>query len=322
MNPGWRVQQPYCVALAPQHKNQEPIWYIGCKVVDGSDKLFYTQTHFDMTYPDLSAWTKSIPAAPSTVFVVFGPGMTYFACAPGYGSIWSGIPIDLKDKVQKAFDTPCQVALGVKSAWFVMWPDGYYAWKFYGGYGELDKILDAAEPRSVEYLAISPYSPHQYFVAFRNRTVKYSLSPEWMPQMQQVFLEWQTEILRAAAQKPLPPHPSQYPYPSSPTPSYASTPQSQFAQLNNRTSIYQQAYGQTALSPQSPQSAGGGYFSTPTSPAPPYGYGMGTPVSPQSAGAYGAYPPYQSPQMLIVSPTGLPAQTSRDVSCMYPISSA
>ena len=69
------------------------------------------------------------------------------------GSIWSGVPGDLTDKVMKAYDTPNQVALGVNNAWFVMWPDGYYSWKFYGGYSSLDKILDAAEPRSV---AVSP----------------------------------------------------------------------------------------------------------------------------------------------------------------------
>lgn len=34
-------------------------------------------------------------------------------------------------------------------AWFVMWQDGYYSWKFYGHYGGLDRILTDAEPRSV-----------------------------------------------------------------------------------------------------------------------------------------------------------------------------
>jgi hypothetical protein len=39
--------------------------------------------------------------------------------------------------------------MGKDNAWFVLWPDGYYAWKFYGLYGGLDKILTDAEPRSV-----------------------------------------------------------------------------------------------------------------------------------------------------------------------------
>ena len=53
------------------------------------------------------------------------------------------------DKIQKAYDTPCCVALGRDNSWFVMWPDGYYAWKFYGHYSGLDKILTDAEPRTV-----------------------------------------------------------------------------------------------------------------------------------------------------------------------------
>lgn len=56
----------------------------------------------------------------------------------------------MSDKVQKAFDTPNCVSLGVNNAWFVMWPDGYYSWKFYGNYTSLDKILRDAEPRTVD----------------------------------------------------------------------------------------------------------------------------------------------------------------------------
>lgn len=274
MNPGWRVQQPYCVALAPQNNSPEPLWYIGCKACDGSDKLFYTQNYFDINYPDLFQWIKSIPNAPSACFLTFGPGLTYFACAPRMGSIWSGVPSDLTDKVTKAYDTPNQVALGVNNAWFVMWPDGYYSWKFYGGYSSLDKILDVAEPRSVAHLALSPYSNLQYFVAFKDRTVKYSLSPEWIPQMQEVFVEWQAEIMRAQG-------------------------------------IYRNpsfSYPQTPQTPGTP-----GYFS-PMTPAPPYQYGANTPITPPNPypgypSPYG-YSPVNGP--LVASNPGLPPQMSRD----------
>lgn len=109
----------------------------------------YSQTYFDFNYPDLSRWVKSIPNGPRNCFVTFGPGLSYFASAPGNGSIWAGIPGDLSDKIQKAYDTPNCVSLGMNNAWFVMWPDGYYSWKFYGSYGSLDNILKAAEPRTV-----------------------------------------------------------------------------------------------------------------------------------------------------------------------------
>jgi hypothetical protein len=109
----------------------------------------YSQDFFDANYPDLSRWTKTIPNAPRSCYVTFGLGYSYFASAPGRGSVWAAIPSELSDKIQKAYDTPCCVALGVNQAWFVLWPDGYYSWKFYGGYNGLDQILTDAEPRSV-----------------------------------------------------------------------------------------------------------------------------------------------------------------------------
>ncbi|KAF2738423.1 hypothetical protein EJ04DRAFT_428937 [Polyplosphaeria fusca] len=205
MSPNWRIAQPYCLALGPQNNSPEPIWYIGCKVLEGTDKIFYSQIHFDINYPDLSRWTKTIPNGPRACHVVFGPGLSFFACAQGYGSIWAGVPGDLTDKVQKAYDTPTQVSLGVNNAWFVMWADGYYAWKFYGNYSGLDQILTTAEPRTVSFLAISPYNKEHYFVAFKDRTVKYNFigAAEWMPQMQEVFSEWQAEIMaRQGYQQP------------------------------------------------------------------------------------------------------------------------
>lgn len=108
-----------------------------------------------------------------------------------------GAPTDLTDEVQKAFDTPCCVSLGSKHAWVIVWPDGYFSWKLYGNYGTLDKILDAgAPPRSVSVCrdtdtschialtffsilqVISTYNREQYFAAFRDRAVTYSVSPE------------------------------------------------------------------------------------------------------------------------------------------------
>ena len=39
MAPAWRIVQPYCVGLAPQVHSLEPLWYVGCKVMTGEDKL-------------------------------------------------------------------------------------------------------------------------------------------------------------------------------------------------------------------------------------------------------------------------------------------
>jgi hypothetical protein len=95
-----------------------------------------------------------VPNAPRACFITFGTGLSYFGCAQGRGSVWAGVSSELTDKVQKAFDTPCCAALGMGEAWFVMWPDGYYAWKFYGNYAGLDKILNEAAPRTVSVSAV------------------------------------------------------------------------------------------------------------------------------------------------------------------------
>ncbi|KAF2132222.1 hypothetical protein P153DRAFT_364650 [Dothidotthia symphoricarpi CBS 119687] len=223
VGPTWRIMQPYCVALAPSSNSADPSWYIGGKTLSGEDKIFYDQNSFEKNYPDLCAWTKTIPNAPQSCFVTFGQKLSYFASAPGRGSIWAGIPSELEDKVRKAFDTPCCVSLGASKAWFVLWPDGYYSWKFYGSYGALNQILTEAEPRSVAYLAISPYNKEHYFVAFRDRSVRYNFTgapPDWMKLMTEVFDGWVAERMQGQQQpytQPYHPLYEQKPVLSSPT---------------------------------------------------------------------------------------------------------
>ncbi|KAF2643403.1 hypothetical protein P280DRAFT_547554 [Massarina eburnea CBS 473.64] len=273
MSPAWRVAQPFCLALAPQNNTPEAIWYIGCKVLSGEEKIFYSQGFFDQHYPDLSQWSKTIPNAPRSCFVTFGTGHSYFASAPGRGSVWAGIPGELSDKIQKAYDTPCCVALGSHSSWFVMWPDGHYSWKFHGHYNDLNKILDT-ESRSVSYLALSPYNKEHYFVAFRDRTIKYNFTgapPEWMQQMQEVFSMWQSELAQIQA----------YPHPPQP-----------YAQLPNISYNYplQQWNADVAPPHQSPQP---GYMSpqTPNTPMSAYSYSNMTspPISPNPPSIYASH---------------------------------
>ncbi|KAL5390155.1 hypothetical protein PMIN06_001520 [Paraphaeosphaeria minitans] len=249
MAPAWRIAQPFCLALAPpQMASPEPVWYVGCKVLTGEEKILYSQAIFDSHYPSLSAWTKTIPNAPRSCYVTFGTGYSYFASAPGRGSVWADIPSELSDKIQKAYDTPCCVAMGVNQAWFVLWPDGYCSWKFYGGYAGLDGILRGAEPRSVTYLAISPYNPNHYFVAFRNRTVQYNFTgapPEWMAQMNDVFAQWQADIAQAQSGTPHAAPPAQQvqvqglvqPYLASPIPPGMLCPPSPITPLSQQSNV-------------------------------------------------------------------------------------
>ncbi|PSN70459.1 hypothetical protein BS50DRAFT_487912 [Corynespora cassiicola Philippines] len=294
MSPAWRIAQPFCLALAPQVNSPEPIWYVGCRVMNGEEKIFYSQTHFDNNYPDLSRWTKTIPNAPRSCNVTFGTNFSYFASAPGHGSIWAGIPTELGDKVQKAFDTPCCVSLGVKDAWFVLWPDGYFAWKFYGHYAALDKILTEAEPRTVTYLAISPYNKEHYFVAFRDRTVKYNFAgapKDWLAQMQTVFAEWQAE---------------------------AQQQQQQQQQLYRQSYIHPNGMApQMQWNQQPPMPMTPGYASpqVPNTPQPMYTNLATPPMSPPAQ--YGLAPPRQGAVEMagstLAAPPVLPRTSSTDV---------
>jgi hypothetical protein len=71
-------------------------------------------------------------------------------------------------------------------------------------------------------VAISPYNKEHYFVSFQDRTVKYNFNgvPEWIPQIQEVFNEWQAEIMQRQGfpQQPVQQQWNQYlPRPNQPT---------------------------------------------------------------------------------------------------------
>ncbi|KAH3972476.1 hypothetical protein HBH70_001910 [Parastagonospora nodorum] len=199
MSANWRIAQPYCVALAPAPKSfklADPLWYAGCKTLSGEDKLFYTEKSFETTYPDLVRWMKGLSNAPRSCFVTFGQNLSYFACAADQGSIWGGIPSELEDTVRKVVDMPTFVCLGKHNAWLVLYPNGYIAWKFHGHYSALHTILNNTAPQSIAYVALSPYNKEHYFIAFKDRSIKYNFKgapKEWMILMTEVFKSWATE---------------------------------------------------------------------------------------------------------------------------------
>ncbi|OAL05889.1 hypothetical protein IQ06DRAFT_210842 [Phaeosphaeriaceae sp. SRC1lsM3a] len=317
MSDNWRIAQPYCVALAPSaksFKSTEPLWYAGCKTLSGEDKLYYTQNSFEATYVDLTRWLKGLTDAPRSCFLTFGQNQSYFACAPGQGSIWGGIPSELEDKVRKSYDAPLCVGLGKHNAWVVLYPDGYLAWKFYGHYSALDKILKEAAPGSVAYVAISPYHKEHYFVANRDRSIKYNFKgapKEWMALMTEVFKAWAAEPMQKQPLSYVPQNPPaqqryypqeqhamsqawqqapQQPYQQAPHQPYPQVPQQPYQQPLHQP--YQQAqapnnYNSPHIMPA--QLDGTPVGSTFTSPAPSYS----SPV-PQHAllqGNYGYAPP-------------------------------
>ncbi|KAH7119816.1 hypothetical protein B0J11DRAFT_582319 [Dendryphion nanum] len=220
MSAEWHIAQPFCLALGPQHNSPEPIWYCGAKVVNGEEKIMYSQQHFESNYPELSRWGRTIPSGARNCRVTFGSApFSFFACAPGHGSVWAAVSSELTDKVQKAFETPSCVALGVGEAWYVAWPHGSSAWNFHGAYGELNQILNDAAPRLVTHLAISPYNSQHYFVVFNDNTVRYNFAgvPEWQAPVNEVMQMWHADLMQRQSMQPQflavqppPPPPQQY----------------------------------------------------------------------------------------------------------------
>ena len=65
-----------------------------------------------------------------------------------------------------------------------------------------------------QYVAISPYNKHHYFVAFQNRSIRYDFTgapAEWMRLMTEVFDAWAAERLQKPQQQFLPPNTTPYP---------------------------------------------------------------------------------------------------------------
>ena len=225
MAPGYRIAQPYCLALGPPSPAApDGVWYLGCRTVDGCDKIctaaplhpspkpwltrppVHTHPAFDAMYPELARWAKATPGGPRRCAVALGPdGASFFGCAPGAGAVWTGIAPDLRAAVEARPDPPARVALGAHGAWVALWASGDAAWRFGGCYAELDRLLahERAARGGVASLAISPFHADHYFVVFRDASVRYSLSPVWMPQMRAVFAEWQADALHE-----LPPQPT------------------------------------------------------------------------------------------------------------------
>jgi hypothetical protein len=115
-----------------------------------------------------------------------------------------------------------------------------------------------------QYLAISPYNKEHYFVAFRDRTIKYNFTgapPEWMQQMQEVFYQWQAESVQRTQPLPqafTPPHMAPY----AQQPQQWNPPPVQLPAPHN-------GYSSPQMLPNSPMS---GYSNTsppPLSPNPP-----------------------------------------------------
>jgi hypothetical protein len=158
-----------------------------------------------------------------------------------------------------------------------------------------------------QYLAISPYNKEHYFVAFRDRTIKYNFigaPPEWMQQMQEVFSQWQAEI----AQQFVPPGVTPY----APQPQLQPQPQ-QWNTLPAQPSPHS-GYTSPQLLPNSPMST----YSTPHSPPVVFAHHASAPQF-APVEMMGSLPP-GAPMggMLAAPPPQPPVQAASEVCHSFP----
>lgn len=55
------------------------------------------------------------------------------------------------------------------------------------------------------YMTINPFAPNQHFVSYSNRTVHWSLPPQWIRDMQSLFQDYAAQAGARAPQAPRPP---------------------------------------------------------------------------------------------------------------------
>lgn len=174
---------------------------------------------------------------------------------------------------------------------------------------------------SLQYVAISPYNKHHYFIAFQDRSIKYDFTgapEEWMKLMTEVFDAWAAERLQKPQQLFLPPSP--IPYPQAPLHQHLQ-PQQQAAYYynNNNNFIAELPPVSTQTVPMSPPL-------TPNTPSMGYPSPALQNVLPNNP--YASQPPLQGAielpaelpgNMMLAAPAPVPTRTtSTEVSTLYP----
>jgi hypothetical protein len=160
--------------------------------------------------------------------LVLGPANTFIAITPsgvrwnvarndlmtarGYGSDGSG------KRTEGARMT--DAALGFGGAWWVRFENGRCNWDLAGGYGDLERLLTGGDvdpktinvsPRRIEslslgfywtkkhaqYLALSPFSNHHFFLVYEGNKVRYSLPAAFAQQIGPVIDEYHASLVSA-----------------------------------------------------------------------------------------------------------------------------
>lgn len=180
------------------------------------------------------------------------------------------------------------------------------------------------ELTSLQYVAISPYNKHHYFIAFQDRSIKYDFTgapAEWMKLMTEVFDAWAAERLQKPQHLFLPPN--AVPYPQAPLHQPLQSQQQAayyYNNNNNNSFIAELPPASTQIVPMSPPL-------TPNTPSIGYPSPALQTVLPNNPHA--SQPPLQGAielpaelpgHMTLTAPAPLPTRTtSTEVSILRPL---
>ncbi|KAF8185839.1 hypothetical protein K438DRAFT_1836409 [Mycena galopus ATCC 62051] len=170
---------PYDVAFA-----MEPgIFCMSWKTVHGDD--YFEELFLGPRYSKLAEFMRNIARkGEHCTRTVFGPNTSYFTISPS-GYSWQNLPpaleTDIMGRMKKGH--PTTVALGVHGSFVVLYSDGNVSFEVAEHYPAVDAMIrnsaENSRRKGIEFIALSPYSVSQYYVAFGDGSASWNIPTEW-----------------------------------------------------------------------------------------------------------------------------------------------
>ncbi|KAF8185842.1 hypothetical protein K438DRAFT_2154684 [Mycena galopus ATCC 62051] len=170
---------PYDVAFA-----MEPgIFCMSWKTVQGDD--YFQELFLGPSYSKLAEFMRNIGRnGEHCTRTVFGPNTSYFTISPS-GYSWQNLPpaleTDITGRLKKGH--PTTVALGVHGSFVVLCSNGNVSFEVAEHYPALDAMIrnsaENSRRKGIAFIALSPYSVGQYYVAFGDGSASWNIPTEW-----------------------------------------------------------------------------------------------------------------------------------------------
>ncbi|KAF8172787.1 hypothetical protein K438DRAFT_2023652 [Mycena galopus ATCC 62051] len=170
---------PYDVAFP-----MEPgMFCMSWKTVKGED--YYEELFLGPRYSKLAEFMRNIAQnGEHCTRTVFGPNTSYFTISPS-GYSWQNLPpaleTDITGRLKKG--SPTNVALGVHGSFVVLYSNGNVSFEVAEHYPDVDAMIrnsaENSRRKGIAFIALSPYSAGQYYVAFGDGSASWNIPTEW-----------------------------------------------------------------------------------------------------------------------------------------------